>query len=76
MKVTVKSFDVAMEVKTKGIEFEIDSPDGEIHYGDLVLTKTSLVWCKGKTTPAKGIKIKWDDFMAWTDTQSPKKKGN
>ncbi len=73
MKVTIKSFDVAMEVKTKGIEFEVDSPDGETHHGDLILTKANLVWCKGKTTPTKGVKIKWDDFIAWADTQTPKK---
>ena len=107
MKVTIKSFDVAMEVKTKGIEFEVDSPDGETHHGDLrahpklnaqttgckaldrlqylvgmdsiifgwplILTKANLVWCNGKTTPTKGVKIKWDDFIAWADTQPPKK---
>ena len=73
MKVTIKSFDVAMEVKTKGIEFEVDSPDGTTHYGDLVLTKTSLVWCKGKTTLAKGIKIKWEDFIAYADAKASKR---
>lgn len=44
IKVTIKSFDVAMEVKNKGIEFGVRSRDGE-HLGDVVLTKSGLVWC-------------------------------
>ena len=74
MKVKIKSFDVDMEVKTKGIEFEVDTPDGGDHLGDLVLTKTTLTWCKGRTTPVNGIKIKWEDFAAWAETQAPKRK--
>jgi hypothetical protein len=73
MKVVIKSFDVDMEVKSKGIEFEVDSPDGTEHLGDLVLTKTVLTWCKGRTTPAKGIKIKWEDFAEWAESRAPKK---
>jgi len=31
MKVTIKSFDVEMEVKNAGFEFEVYSPDGKEH---------------------------------------------
>lgn len=63
MKVTVKEFNVEMEVKTNGIEFEVRSPDGKKHFGDLVLTKTALIWCPGRTTPEKGVKKSWEEFI-------------
>lgn len=50
MKVGIKSFDVAMEVKNSGVEFAIYSPDGKVFHGDLVLSKTQLKWFKGKST--------------------------
>ena len=65
MKVTIKSFDVGMEVKNSGIEFDIHSPDGENFLGDLILTKTGLIWCDGKTSRANGKKVSWQEFIAW-----------
>ena len=49
MKVNIKDFNVNMEVKSKGIEFEIRTPDGKKQLGDVFLTNTGIVWCKGKT---------------------------
>ena len=70
MKVSIKSFDVAMEVKTKGIEFEIyDNQDN--HLGDLVVTKTKLIWCKGRTNRENGKEVKWEDFIAQIEKPSP-----
>lgn len=63
MKVTIKEFAVDMEVKTKGIEFEVRSPDGSKHLGDLILTKTGLEWCKGRVTAGNGVKVSWDEFI-------------
>ena len=37
MKVNVKRFNVEMEVKNSGIEFEVRTPNGSKHLGDLVL---------------------------------------
>ncbi|MCA9107543.1 MAG: hypothetical protein KDA83_19155 [Planctomycetales bacterium] len=68
MKVTIKSFDVNMEVKNKGIEFEVREPDGT-HIGDVVLTKSGLVWCKGRTDPKNGIKVNWKQFIAWMEDE-------
>lgn len=68
MKVTIKSFDVAMEVKNKGIEFEVRSPDGD-HLGDVVLTKSGLVWCKGRTDPKNGVKVNWSEFIGWMEAE-------
>ena len=69
MKVTIKSFDVEMELKNAGVEFEVSSPDGATHHGDLILTKRDLIWCKGRVRRENGKKISWTDFIAWADAQ-------
>ena len=69
MKVWIKSFDVAMEVKAKGIEFEVRSPDGTSQLGDCYLTMTGLIWCKGKTGRGAGLKVTWDEFIAICESQ-------
>ena len=62
VKVTIKSFDVSMEVKNKGIEFEVrDTNNGFL--GDCVVTKTGLIWCPGKTDRKNGQKISWEKFI-------------
>lgn len=66
MKVTIKQFDVAMEIKNKGIEIDVCDPQGA-HLGDLIINKTRLVWCKGKTSPQKGIKISWKKFIEYME---------
>jgi len=63
MKVSIKDFQVAMEIKNNGIEFEVyDNADKFL--GDCVVTKTGLTWCKGKTARENGAKITWRDFIA------------
>jgi hypothetical protein len=66
--VKVKDFDVAMEVKNNGIELDVAGPQGE-HIGDLVVTKTNLIWCKGKTGRKNGKRIKWSDFIAYMESE-------
>jgi hypothetical protein len=61
MKVTIKNFAVTMEIKNKGVELDVYDNRGE-HLGDLVVTKTGLTWCRGRTTPANGQKISWEEF--------------
>lgn len=56
MNVTVKSFDVVMELKNKGIELEVRSPQGD-HLGDLIITKTQAIWCKGRTRRENGKSV-------------------
>ena len=73
MKVNIKSFDVNMEVKSNGIEFEVRSADGATQLGDCYLTMTGLVWCNGKTTKAKGVKIAWNDFMTIMTSEETQK---
>ena len=66
MLVSIKSFDVAKDVKNKGIELSVSDSQGA-HLGDLVITKTRLIWCKGKTKVKNGKPISWDQFMAYMD---------
>ena len=67
MKVSIKSFNVDMEVKNKGIEFGIRSPDDKTQLGDVYITKSGLTWCKGRITQQKGIQVSWEDFIKWME---------
>jgi|HubBroStandDraft_6_1064221.scaffolds.fasta_scaffold06721_8 hypothetical protein len=69
MNVSIKTFNVDMEVKNSGIEFEIRSPD-ETHRGDLILTKTVLEWCEGKKRQGNGVKVTWQQFIDWMNSRS------
>jgi len=68
MKVKIKEFAINMDVKSKGIEFEIRSADGASQLGDVVLTNTGLVWCKGKTDVKNGVKVSWNEFIGWMES--------
>lgn len=68
MDVNVKNFNVSMSVKNKGIEFEIYEPNGGAFRGDLILTKTKLIWCEGKTKPENGVQVTWNEFIEWMNS--------
>ena len=68
MNVSIKDFDVDMKIKNNGIELEVYG-NNEEHLGDLYVTKTKLIWCKGKTSRANGKEIKWQAFMDYMDGQ-------
>ena len=66
MRVSIKDLAVSMEVKNVGIELDVyDNEDN--HLGDLVVTKTRLVWCKGKTSVQHGQEITWNDFIEYME---------
>ena len=69
MDVRIKKFSVSMEVKSKGIEFEIKTPDGSKHLGDCYLTMAGLIWSKGKTTKEKGKRVSWEKFIEWMESR-------
>lgn len=73
MDIRIKKFDVRMNVKSKGIEFEVRSPDGEQHVGDCYLTMTGVIWCQGKTTKENGVKISWKDLTTILATEETKR---
>jgi hypothetical protein len=64
VKVAIKNFDVEMEFKNNGVEFEVRKPDGEL-LGDCYITKTGLIWCQAKTTRKNGVMVKWQEFIDW-----------
>lgn len=70
MKVWVKNFDVEMELKNNGVEFEVYSPDGSTHRGDLVLTKSTVIWCEGRTKRENGKRLSWDKFIELMNAQA------
>lgn len=68
MKVVIKDFSVEMEIKNKGIEFQINDNNGEFK-GDLYITRTGLTWCKGKTKRENGVPVDWDQFIEWMESE-------
>ena len=64
MEVWIKSLEVEMQVKQKGIELEVRSKDGTEQLGDCYATMTGLVWCQGRTKKENGVKVKWEEFIA------------
>lgn len=66
MRVSIKSFDVEMHIKNKGVEFDVyENGEGGAHLGDCIVTKKGLIWCEGRTHRKNGIDVTWDEFIAW-----------
>lgn len=64
MRVSIKNFKVSMGVKRGGVEFTVyDNSDNFL--GDLYVTMTGLIWCRGRTTRANGVNKSWEDFIAY-----------
>lgn len=64
MKVGIKSFDVNMEVKNNGIEFEVYDNDDKFR-GDLIVTKKGVIWCEGRKRRKNGVAVSWNEFIDW-----------
>jgi hypothetical protein len=62
MIVRVKDFNVEMEIKNTGIELEVRDPQDNF-LGDLIVTKTQIIWCKGKTARKNGKMINLENFI-------------
>jgi hypothetical protein len=63
MKVSIKKLAVSMEIKNTGIELAVYSSGGKTHFGDLIVTKSGLTWCKGRTRARNGQRISWYKLM-------------
>ena len=70
MNVSIKQFDVKMDLKNRGIELEVRSANGEDHLGDLIVTKTSLIWCEGRTRRENGKRLSWTQFRDWVNDRT------
>ena len=64
MNVWIKEFQVEMQIKNRGIELTVYNTDGA-QLGDLVVTKSGLIWCAGRTTRDNGKKKSWTQFVQW-----------
>jgi hypothetical protein len=67
MKVGIKTFEVDMDVKTNGIEFQVYENDGTFR-GDCIPTKTGLIWCEGRKRRENGVRVSWDEFISWMNS--------
>ena len=67
MKVRIKKVGV-VEIKNTGVEFQVRDNNDTLR-GDCCVTKTGLLWCRGRTTRRHGISISWDDFIGWAEQQ-------
>jgi hypothetical protein len=69
MRVWIKELAVDLEVKAKGIEFEVRTPDNTKQLGDVYLTMTGLTWCKGRKDRKNGKFLSWDEFIQMMDAR-------
>lgn len=64
MKVSIKDFQVNMEICNNGIEMDVyDSQDK--HLGDLRIGKATLEWCPGRTRKGHGKQKSWKELIAF-----------
>jgi len=57
-----------MEVKNNGVEFDVYDNAGNFE-GDLIVTKSGLTWCLGRTRKKNGIKASWEEFTEWMENK-------
>ena len=64
MKTKIKKLSVEMELKNKGMEIEIRN-NKDVFLGDLVIRKSGMVWCQGRTTAQNGRSKSWEEIIAF-----------
>ena len=62
MNVSIKDLSVSMDIKNNGVELDIKDTKNK-HLGDLVVTKSGITWCRGKTDRKNGRKMNWNKFI-------------
>jgi hypothetical protein len=62
VKVSVKKLAVDMDIKNSGLELEVRDTANKF-LGDLVITKSGVTWCAGKTSRENGKKLSWAKFI-------------
>lgn len=67
MKVKVKDLSAEIELKNNGMELQVHDNDDN-HLGDLIVNKTRLEWCDGRTRAGNGVQISWKDFIKYANT--------
>ena len=64
MNVSIKDFQVDMQLKNNGVELEVRSPQNQ-HLGDLCIGRGTIEWCKGKTNRGNGVQKNWQQLIAF-----------
>ena len=64
MKVSVKDFQVSMELGNNGVELDVYDNQGN-HRGDLRIGKATIEWCAGRVRTGNGKKKNWDELIAF-----------
>jgi len=67
MKVSIKEFQVDMELGTNGIELDVYDASGVNHLGDLRIGKATIEWCRGKKQRGNGVQKSWDELIRFFD---------
>lgn len=58
-----------LELKNTGVAFDVYG-SGSKRLGDLSVTQTGLVWCKGASSRNNSkLTVKWNDFIVWMQSQ-------
>jgi hypothetical protein len=65
-EVYVKDLTLDFTLRNKGMELGVW--DGKTFLGDLIVTKTGLIWCKGRTPRKNGVKVTWAEFSEWMES--------
>lgn len=68
VEVSIKSIGTSVPIRNNGIEIDVAKPNGKGRHGDLIITKTGLIWCKGRATRENGHSISWPDFIKMMET--------
>jgi hypothetical protein len=66
LKVKVKELNAEIELKNSGMELQIHSNVGK-HLGSLVVNKTRVEWCDGRTRAGNGVQISWQAFIDYAN---------
>jgi len=68
MKTFIKDLGCDLGIKNKGVEIDVSDTTNK-HLGDLCITNTRLIWCKGKKKRENGTGVTWDRFIKWMESQ-------
>ncbi len=74
MAVEIKSLGLPIPIKTVGVEFEIRTTDNKEQLGDLYITGSKIIWCKGRTSKENGVSLSWDKFIKLVEASKPSSK--
>jgi hypothetical protein len=67
VRVSVKDFNVSMELGNNGMELDVYDNNGQ-HLGDLRVGKAKIEWCRGRTRTGNGKIVTWQQLIGWFES--------